>query len=68
MMETFDRLPLAATVNGEYFCVNGGISQRLTCLDDINNINRKMEIPSDECLFADLMWADPAEDDKINID
>ena len=33
VMDAFDQLPLAATVNGEYLAVHGGISERLTSLD-----------------------------------
>lgn len=27
-----------------------------------------MEVPYDECLFADLLWADPAEEDEEDQD
>ena len=68
-MEAFDQLPVAAVVNGKYFCVHGGISNNVTTLDAINEFDRKMEIPGEECLFADLLWADPAEyDEDIDAD
>ena len=57
-MEVFDFLPLAALVNGRYLAMHGGISQRLTSIEAINNIERRME-PPDDTLLADLMWADP---------
>ena len=67
-METFDRLPIAATVNGEYLCMHGGVSKILTSLSAIDRIDRKLEPPDEESLLNDLLWADPAEDDKIDID
>ena len=62
-METFDVLPIAGLVNGLYLAMHGGISHRLTDLDAINAIDRKME-PPDDTLLADLLWADPAPDRK----
>ena len=58
-METFDMLPIAGLVNGLYLSMHGGISHRLTSVDAINKIERRME-PPDDTLLADLLWADPA--------
>lgn len=58
-METFDMLPLASVVNGLYLSMHGGISHRLTSVESINKIERRME-PPDDTLLADLLWADPA--------
>ena len=63
--DTFDRLPVAAQVNGQYLAVHGGISERLTSLSDINMIDRQME-PEDDTLLADLLWADPARNKECN--
>ena len=35
VMETFDLLPISAIVNGQYLCMHGGISERLTSIEDI---------------------------------
>ena len=59
-METFDMLPLAGVVNARYLAMHGGISHRLTSLEAINKIERRME-PPDDTLLADLLWADPAK-------
>lgn len=49
IMEAFDSLPLAATVDmGDgniFFCVHGGISPSFQTLDDINEVNRRIELP-----------------------
>lgn len=58
--ESFNNLPLAALMNGQYLCVHGGISPELNSLQDINNLNRFREIPS-HGLMCDLLWADPIE-------
>ena len=68
VMETFDRLPLAALVNGLYLCMHGGISERIRTVDDINLIDRKQEPPEDEHLMNDLLWADPAKGSEKDID
>ncbi|CCC72168.1 hypothetical protein NCAS_0J01890 [Naumovozyma castellii] len=59
--QSFNALPLAAIMNGQYFCVHGGISPTLKTVDDINKLERFREIPSGG-LMCDLLWADPVED------
>ena len=44
--------------------MHGGISSFVTSLSAINDVDRKREPPDEECLFSDLLWADPAEDDE----
>ena len=67
-MDVFDSMPLACIVNNEYLdqsylAVHGGISPDLQKLEEINKINRFLEIPLDG-LFCDLLWADPMKDDQ----
>mmetsp|Transcript_62770 Transcript_62770/g.86778 ORF Transcript_62770/g.86778 Transcript_62770/m.86778 type:complete len:125 (-) Transcript_62770:1029-1403(-) len=62
-MEMFDLLPIAASVNGQYLCVHGGISPKINTISEINEIERKEE-PTDGPL-NDLLWSDPI-DEKIN--
>ena len=64
-METFDMLPIASVVNGLYLTMHGGISHRLTNLNEINKVDRRME-PPDDSLLADLLWADPVKDKKAD--
>ena len=59
VIEAFMNLPLAALVNGQYLALHGGVSSRLKSFDQINEIDRQSEPPLDECLFNDLLWADP---------
>ena len=67
-METFDLLPISAIVNGQYLCMHGGISEALSSLEAINNIDRKMEPPDKDCLLSDLLWADPASNKSTDLD
>merc|ERR1711916_394410 len=58
--EIFDYLSLSALINGEVFCVHGGLSPSLNTLDQIRLIDRKQEVPHDGPM-CDLMWSDPEE-------
>lgn len=58
--EVFDCLGIAALVDGRIFCVHAGLSPEIRTIDQINTIERRMEIPH-EGAFCDLMWSDPEE-------
>ena len=61
LMESFDCLPLAADVGGDYLCVHGGISPELLESGGINNIDRFGE-PPDRGFMCDILWSDPCGD------
>mmetsp|Transcript_54618 Transcript_54618/g.130331 ORF Transcript_54618/g.130331 Transcript_54618/m.130331 type:complete len:307 (+) Transcript_54618:87-1007(+) len=58
--EIFDYLSLAALIEEKVFCVHGGLSPSVHTLDDIRNIDRKLEVPHDGAM-CDLMWSDPED-------
>lgn len=60
-IDSFEALPVAADVNGDYLCMHGGISPELSTKSDIDTINRHIEPPLHGFL-CDLLWADPMED------
>lgn len=62
IMESFDSMPLACTINDKYLAVHGGISPELKNLAMIQKIKRFKETPLDG-LFCDLLWSDPCDDD-----
>jgi len=59
--DTFDYLPLAAVIEGEVFCVHGGLSPKRTTIDTIRTLERNVEIPPSGPI-CDLMWSDPEDD------
>lgn len=59
-MDSFDALPLAAIMNGQFFCVHGGLSPSITTLEDVKSIDRFREPPQSGPL-CDLLWSDPIE-------
>lgn len=65
--ELFDYLSLGAYILGSQggrdgvFCVHGGLSPSLECLDEIRLIDRKQEVPHDGSM-CDLLWSDPEKD------
>ena len=67
LTDLFDHMPIAALVDGKIFCTHGGLSPKIKRLDQVNSIDRKIEIPH-EGPFCDLMWSDPddVEDWKLN--
>ena len=58
-MESFDSMPIAAVVNGDYLCMHGGLSPEIVTEGDINKIDRFVEPPLSGSL-CDLLWSDPA--------
>ena len=63
--QVFDHLTVAALIDGKVFCVHGGLSPDIRCIDQIRStIPRKQEIPH-EGPFCDLLWSDPEEVDGM---
>ena len=56
-------MPLVAIIGGDYLCIHGGISPAFKTLASVEKLNRFAE-PPEEGLLCDLLWADPAHDDK----
>jgi serine/threonine-protein phosphatase 2B catalytic subunit len=56
--DSFCALPVAALLDGKFFCVHGGISPELHTVSDIDRVNRFME-PASSGLLCDLLWSDP---------
>ena len=64
--ELFDYLPLVAVVDGDVFCVHGGLSPSIETLDDIRTLDRKQEVPH-EGAMSDLLWSDPEDVEEWGI-
>jgi len=68
-MVLFDCLPLAANLDGKFFCVHGGLSPDIKTVEDITKIYRFGEPPPSGPM-CDLLWADPLEEkeDSYGVD
>ncbi|KAL1920138.1 uncharacterized protein VTP21DRAFT_1284 [Calcarisporiella thermophila] len=58
--DLFDFLTLSVVIDNSIFCVHGGLSPYIHCIDQIKLIDRFREIPH-EGPMADLVWSDPDE-------
>lgn len=58
--ELFDFMPLSAVVEGDVFCVHGGLSPQINTLEEISLLDRKQEVPH-EGAMSDLLWSDPED-------
>lgn len=59
----FDTLPLSAMINNKFLAVHGGLSPDLSQVSQVSQVNRFSEPPR-QGLFCDLLWADPADEEK----
>ncbi len=64
ILSVFNALPIAAIVDHKVFCVHGGLSPHLHCLEQIEAIKRPGEIPSAGMIY-DMLWSDPAGPDDL---
>jgi serine/threonine-protein phosphatase PP1 catalytic subunit len=59
----FDWMPLSAVVGGRILCVHGGLSPKLTKLDQLKRIERPDS--GDSGLACDIIWSDPAAEVRL---
>ena len=67
-LDLFNHIPLCALlkINGNnFFCSHGGISPNLNLIEEINQIDRFVDVPF-KGLFCDLLWSDPIDNDFFN--
>ena len=62
IIHAFNSLPLVCIVNESYFCVHGGITTLAESIQELNKMNRFVEVPMSGSL-CDLVWSDPVQDD-----
>ena len=58
--DAFDYLPLGAIIEGNIFCVHGGLSPEINSIDQMRSIERNIEVPISGP-FSDMMWSDPSD-------
>ncbi|KAI0982822.1 hypothetical protein GJ496_011522 [Pomphorhynchus laevis] len=59
-IKCFDTMPIAAVIDKSIFCVHGGLSPSLTNIQEIQSIQRPINI-EDSNIITDLLWSDPSE-------
>jgi serine/threonine-protein phosphatase 6 catalytic subunit len=59
-MELFDFMPVAAIIDDQYYCVHGGLSPDIRCIEQVRTLDRVQEVPVKGPL-CDLMWSDPLD-------
>lgn len=67
--ELFDWLPLAAIIEDKIVCLHGGIGSTLACLEQIEAIQRPLEVihevsTPEQQLVVDILWSDPTDNDQ----
>ncbi|KAI6695027.1 hypothetical protein NL676_022737 [Syzygium grande] len=62
-IDCFNCLPVAALIEGKILCMHGGLSPKLTNLDQIRGLPRPSDVPDYGLLF-DLLWSVPEKDVK----
>ena len=65
----FDWLPLAAVVDNKILCLHGGIGSTLRRVEDIEKLQRPLEVihevsTAEQQLVVDLLWSDPTDCDS----
>lgn len=59
-VDLFNYLPVAALIDERILCMHGGLSPSLDNFQQISDIQRPTEVPT-EGILCDLLWADPRE-------
>lgn len=61
--QSFESLPLATLINGDYLVMHGGLPSDTSCtLEDFKKIDRFSQPPR-EGAFMELLWSDPQQAD-----
>jgi len=63
LMESFDSLPIAALINGQFLALHGGLSPDMNDYRLIQRLDRFQEPPK-EGLLCDLLWSDPLDESR----
>ena len=65
----FEYLPLAAVIDEKILCLHGGIGATLKSIDQIEGLQRPLEVAHEdqsdqERLVIDILWSDPTDSDQ----
>ena len=57
--QCFSFMPIAAVIDGSIFCMHGGLSPKLSDINQINQIPRPLREIRDNSIECDILWSDP---------
>jgi len=65
----FDYLPLSAIIEDKIICLHGGIGSTVNTIEDLENIQRPLEVVHEvsshlQQLVVDILWSDPTDTDQ----
>lgn len=64
----FEYLPLAAIIDDKIICLHGGIGSSLNYIEEIDQLQRPLEVIHEvsnfeQQLVVDILWSDPTDTD-----
>lgn len=65
--DLFDYLPLTALVDGQIFCLHGGLSPSIDTLDHIRALDRLQEVPHEVSSLIHILFQDNQELDLASV-
>ncbi|XP_042461613.1 serine/threonine-protein phosphatase BSL1 homolog [Zingiber officinale] len=63
--QLFNYLPLAALIEKKIICMHGGIGRSINSVDQIEKLERPINMDVGSIVLMDLLWSDPTENDSI---
>ena len=63
LMDSFDRMPIACVINGQFAVMHGGISPAIENILDVNNLIDRFHEPPAFGALCDLLWSDPIDNE-----
>ncbi|KAK1420495.1 hypothetical protein QVD17_22143 [Tagetes erecta] len=63
--QLFNHLPLAALIEQKIICMHGGIGRSIHLVEQIEKIERPINMDAGSVVLMDLLWSDPTENDSV---
>ncbi|KAI7757818.1 hypothetical protein M8C21_027177 [Ambrosia artemisiifolia] len=63
--QLFNHLPLAALIEQKIICMHGGIGRSIYSVEQIEKIERPINMDAGSVVLMDLLWSDPTENDSV---
>ncbi|KAJ0762123.1 putative protein-serine/threonine phosphatase [Helianthus annuus] len=63
--QLFNHLPLAALIEQKIICMHGGIGRSIHTVEQIEKIERPINMDAGSVVLMDLLWSDPTENDSV---